>query len=130
MPFNDIAALERALADRDVAAVLVEPALTNVGIVLPDPGYHDALRRLTRDTGTILIIDETHTICAGPGGATRAWGLDPDMLVIGKTIGGGIPVGTYGFSEEIGERISVDASRSRTPTSAAWAGRWPATPCR
>jgi glutamate-1-semialdehyde 2,1-aminomutase len=107
VPFNDVDALERALADRDVAAVLIEPALTNVGIVLPDPGYHDALRRLTRETGTILIIDETHTICAGPGGATGAWGLDPDMLVIGKTIGGGIPVGTYGFSAEIGDRIGA-----------------------
>ena len=107
VPFNDVPVLERALADRDVAAVLIEPALTNVGIVLPDPGYHDAVRRLTRETGTILIIDETHTICAGPGGATGAWGLDPDMLVIGKTIGGGIPVGTYGFTEEIGERISA-----------------------
>ena len=106
VPFNDIPALQLALADRDVAAVLIEPALTNVGIVLPDPGYHDAVRALTRETGTILIIDETHTICAGPGGATGAWGLDPDMLVIGKTIGGGIPVGTYGFTEEIGDRIS------------------------
>ncbi|MEA2537760.1 MAG: glutamate-semialdehyde -aminomutase [Chloroflexota bacterium] len=106
VPFNDVPALERALADRDVAAVLIEPALTNVGIVLPDPGYHDAIRALTRDTGTILIIDETHTICAGPGGATGAWGLDPDMLVIGKTIGGGIPVGTYGFTEAIGDQIS------------------------
>ena len=70
-----------------------EPALTNVGIVLPEPGYHDAVREITRRTGTLLIIDETHTICAGPGGATAPWGLEPDMLVIGKTIGGGIPVG-------------------------------------
>ncbi len=107
VPFNDIDALERALADGDVAAVLIEPALTNIGIVLPEPGYHDAVRRLTRETGTILIIDETHTICAGPGGATGAWGLDPDMLVIGKTIGGGIPVGTYGFTEAIAERIGA-----------------------
>ncbi len=106
VPFNDAPALELALADRDVAAVLIEPALTNVGIVLPEPGYLAAVRALTRATGTILIIDETHTICAGPGGATGAWGLDPDMLVIGKTIGGGIPVGTYGFTEEIGERVS------------------------
>ncbi|MEO8229078.1 MAG: aspartate aminotransferase family protein [Chloroflexota bacterium] len=106
VPFNDIPALERALSDRDVAAVLIEPALTNVGIVLPDPGYHDAVRALTADTGTILIIDETHTICAGPGGATGAWGLDPDMLVIGKTIGGGIPVGAYGFTDEIGAQIT------------------------
>jgi glutamate-1-semialdehyde aminotransferase len=102
---NDIDGLERALADRDVAAVLVEPALTNVGIVLPDPGYHDALRDLTRRTDTILIIDETHTICAGPSGATGAWGLEPDMLVIGKTIGGGIPAAAYGMTHEIGDRV-------------------------
>ena len=102
---NDIDGLERALADRDVAAVLVEPALTNIGIVLPEPGYHDALRDLTRRTDTILIIDETHTICAGPSGATGAWGLEPDMLIIGKTIGGGIPVAAYGMTREIGDRV-------------------------
>jgi glutamate-1-semialdehyde 2,1-aminomutase len=107
VPYNDIAALEDALQDRDVAAVLFEPALTNIGIVLPEPGYLEAVRALTRRTGTILIIDETHTICAGPGGATREFGLDPDMLVIGKTIGGGIPVGAYGFTEEIAERITA-----------------------
>jgi glutamate-1-semialdehyde 2,1-aminomutase len=107
VPYNDIPALERALEDRDVAAVLFEPALTNIGIVLPEPGYLEAVREITRRTGTILINDETHTICAGPGGATRAWDLDPDMLVIGKTIGGGIPVGTFGFTEEIAERITA-----------------------
>jgi glutamate-1-semialdehyde 2,1-aminomutase len=105
VPFNDVAALERALEDEEVAAVLVEPALTNVGIVLPEPGYHEALRGITRRTGTILIIDETHTICAGPGGMTRRDALEPDMLVIGKTIGGGIPAGTYGMSEEVAARI-------------------------
>jgi glutamate-1-semialdehyde 2,1-aminomutase len=105
VPFNDVAALERALADEDVAAVLVEPALTNVGIVLPDPGYHEELRALTRRTGTVLIVDETHTICAGPGGMTARDGLEPDMLVIGKTIGGGIPVGTYGMTEAIAGRV-------------------------
>ena len=89
----------------DVAAVLIEPALTNVGIVLPEPGYLDAVREITRRTGTILIIDETHTICAGPGGATGAWGLEPDMLVIGKTIGGGIPSAAYGFSPDIAARV-------------------------
>ena len=104
--FNDIAGLEAALADGDVAAVLFEPALTNVGIVLPEPGYHEAVREITRRTGTLLIIDETHTICAGPGGATEAWGLQPDMLVIGKTIGGGIPSAAYGFSPEVAARIS------------------------
>ena len=103
--FNDVAGLETALADRDVAAVLIEPALTNVGIVLPEPGYLDAVRELTSRTGTLLIIDETHTICAGPGGATGAWGLQPDVLVIGKTIGGGIPSAAYGFSPDVADRI-------------------------
>ncbi len=103
--FNDARALEAALADGEVAAVLIEPALTNVGIVLPEPGYLDAVRVITRQTGTILIIDETHTICAGPGGATAAWGLEPDMLVIGKTIGGGIPSAAYGFSPEVAARV-------------------------
>jgi glutamate-1-semialdehyde aminotransferase len=105
VPFNDVGALERALADEAVAAVLVEPALTNVGIVLPEPGYHEALRDLTRRTGTLLIIDETHTICAGPGGMTARDALDPDMLVIGKTIGGGIPAGTYGMTTAIADRV-------------------------
>jgi len=105
VPFNDLEALERELAHGDVAVAVFEPALTNVGIVLPDPGYHAGVRELTRRYGTLLLIDETHTICAGPGGATRAWELDPDLLVIGKSIGGGIPSGTYGFTEAIGERI-------------------------
>jgi len=105
--FNDLPALEAALADQQVAAVLMEPALTNVGIVLPEPGYLDGVRKLTAENGTLLIVDETHTICAGPGGATAAWGLQPDMLVIGKTIGGGIPAGTYGFTEEVGDRVSA-----------------------
>jgi glutamate-1-semialdehyde aminotransferase len=105
VPFNDVAALERELAHGDVAAVLVEPAMTNVGIVLPEPGYHGALRELTRRTGTLLIIDETHTICAGPGGMTSRDGLEPDILVIGKTIGGGIPAGTYGMTHEVAERV-------------------------
>ena len=103
--WNDVAALEAALAPGDVAAVLAEPVMTNVGIVHPEPGYHDALRRLTRETGTLLIIDETHTICAGPGGYTRAAGLDPDLLTIGKAIGSGIPAGTYGLSRDVADRI-------------------------
>jgi glutamate-1-semialdehyde 2,1-aminomutase len=107
VPYNDLAALEAALAPRDVAVLLIEPALTNIGIVLPEPGYLEGVRELTRRYGTLLIIDETHTICAGPGGCTRLYGLDPDILVIGKTIGGGIPVGTYGFSQELGDRISA-----------------------
>ena len=104
--FNDVAGLERALADRQVAALLIEPALTNVGIVLPEPGYLEAVRDITRQTGTLLIVDETHTICAGPAGMTATHDLEPDMLVIGKTIGGGIPAGAYGLSEAVGRRLS------------------------
>jgi glutamate-1-semialdehyde aminotransferase len=107
VPFNDAAALERALADGDVAAVLIEPALTNVGIVLPEAGYLEAVREITRRHGTVLIHDETHTICAGPGGMTGRDGLEPDMLVIGKTIGGGIPAGTYGMTEAIAARVGA-----------------------
>jgi len=101
VPFNDLDALDVALAHGDVAALLMEPALTNIGIVLPQPGYHDAVREITRRHGVLLIIDETHTISAGPGGCTRAWGLDPDIVVIGKPIGGGFPVATYGVTDEI-----------------------------
>ncbi|MBV8262265.1 MAG: aminotransferase class III-fold pyridoxal phosphate-dependent enzyme, partial [Candidatus Eremiobacteraeota bacterium] len=103
--FNDVAALERELNAGDVACVLTEPALTNVGIVHPEPGFHAALRDLTRKHGTLLIIDETHTICAGPGGYTAAHNLEPDMLTLGKPIGSGIPGAVYGFTEAIGERI-------------------------
>jgi glutamate-1-semialdehyde aminotransferase len=105
VPFNDLAALEVALADRQVAALLIEPALTNIGIVLPDAGYLEGVRELTRRFGTILIHDETHTICAGPGGMTGAGGYEPDMLVIGKTIGGGIPIATYGMTAEVADRV-------------------------
>ena len=105
--FNDVEALEQALAVRDVACVLAEPAMTNVGIVHPQPGYHTALRDLTRKHGTLLTIDETHTICAGPGGYTRAENLDPDVIVFGKAIGGGIPGAAYGFSKEVGDRIAA-----------------------
>jgi glutamate-1-semialdehyde 2,1-aminomutase len=105
VPFNDVGSLELALAEGDVACVLAEPALTNIGIVLPEPGFHDALRRLTRQTGTLLVIDETHTICAGPGGCTRAWELDPDAVVVGKTIGGGVPAAAYGLSADVAERL-------------------------
>jgi len=103
--FNDLGALEQALAERQLACVLAEPAMTNMGIILPEPGYHEALRELTRDHGTLLIIDETHTISAGPGGCTAEWGLEPDMLTLGKAIAGGIPAGALGMTAELQERM-------------------------
>ena len=104
---NDVDALERELGEEDVACVLVEPALTNIGIVLAEDGYHDRLRALTRETGTLLVIDETHTLCCGPGGYTGDAGLEPDFLTIGKAIGGGVPIGAYGFTAEVAERIDA-----------------------
>jgi glutamate-1-semialdehyde 2,1-aminomutase len=104
--FNDLPALEAALAHGDVAAVLAEPALTNIGIVPPEPGFHAALRDITRRTGTLLIIDETHTISSGPGGYTRAHGLEPDLLTVGKALAGGVPIGLYGLSAEVAERLA------------------------
>ncbi len=103
--FNDVAALEAALAPGDVACVLCEPAMTNVGIILPEPGYHKALREITRRTGTLLVIDETHTICAGPGGFTRAHDLEPDILTIGKPIASGLPAAAYGISRAVADAI-------------------------
>jgi len=105
--FNDVPALEKALQPGDVACVLAEPAMTNVGIVHPDAGYHQHLRELTRKYNTLLIIDETHTICAGPGGYTRAENLDPDFLVFGKPIGGGVPGAAYGFTQAVGDAIAA-----------------------
>jgi len=105
--FNDIDALAKALQPGDVACVLAEPAMTNVGIVHADPGYHQQLRELTRKYGTLLIIDETHTICAGPGGYTVAENLDPDFLVFGKPIGGGVPGATYGFTQDVADAIAA-----------------------
>ena len=104
--FNDLAGLERELAHGDVAAVLMEPALTNIGIVLPADGYLAGVRELTREYGVYLINDETHTFSAGPGGATAAWDLRPDMVTIGKAIGGGVPVGAYGLSAELAEALT------------------------
>jgi glutamate-1-semialdehyde 2,1-aminomutase len=112
--FNDLPALEAALAPGDVACVLAEPALTNVGIVHPEPGFHAALRDLTRRAGALLILDETHTICTGPGGYTGAHGLEPDMLTLGKPVGGGVPCAVYGFSEAVARRIQA---RSRLETA-------------
>ena len=105
--WNDIAALERELAHGDVACVLTEPALTNIGIVHAEAGFHDALRTLTRKYGALLVIDETHTMCAGPGGFTAAHGLDPDVVTVGKAIGSGIPSAAYGCTEEVAARIDA-----------------------
>jgi glutamate-1-semialdehyde 2,1-aminomutase len=115
--FNDVDALAAALAPGDVACVLAEPALTNIGIVAPEPGYHDALREITRRTGTLLVIDETHTICVGPGGATRAWGLDPDFFVIGKPIAGGMPAAAFGMTAELAPRLAGALGANETDVS-------------
>ncbi len=103
--FNDLAGLERQLKNGDVAAVLMEPALTNIGIVLPEPGYLKGVRELTRKYDALLIIDETHTFSAGYGGMTKRDQLEPDVFVIGKAIAGGIPTGTYGLSAHLAEKI-------------------------
>ena len=105
--FNDLASVERGLAHGDVAVLIMEPALTNIGIVLPDPGFLKGVRELCTKHGTLLLIDETHTISAGPGGCTRAWGLEPDIFVIGKSLGGGIPSGAYGLSAEVAAQVAL-----------------------
>jgi glutamate-1-semialdehyde 2,1-aminomutase len=112
--WNDPEGLRRELEHGDVACVLAEPALTNIGIVLPQPGYHEVLRELTRETETLLIIDETHTLCAGPGGYTREHGLDPDLLTVGKAIGSGIPSAAYGFSAEVADRVEAAIGRDES----------------
>jgi glutamate-1-semialdehyde aminotransferase len=111
--FNDEEALIRELSAKDVACVLTEPALTNIGIVMPESGFHATLRRWTEKTGTLLVIDETHTISAGPGGYTRCHQLRPDMVVIGKPIGGGIPAAALGFSEQVAESLANDFDPAR-----------------
>jgi glutamate-1-semialdehyde 2,1-aminomutase len=114
--FNDAAALERELAAGEIAAVLMEPAMTNIGIVLPDHGYLATVRELTRAYGTLLLNDETHTLSAGPGGCTGAWRLDPDVVTVGKSIGGGIPCGAFGFSAPLVEQILEDKSADLVDT--------------
>ena len=103
--FNDLVGMEAALKNGDVAAILMEPAMTNVGIVLPDDGYLYAVQELAKKYGALLIIDETHTISVGPGGMTQDLGLKPDFLTIGKAIAGGIPVGTFGMTEDVAKSI-------------------------
>lgn len=113
VPFNDLAALEAALAPGDVAAVLCEPALTNIGMVLPEPGFMARLRELTRQVGTLLIVDETHTLSTGPGGCTRAWHLEPDFLTVGKAIAGGVPCAVYGCSAAMAQAMQLVRAHSR-----------------
>jgi glutamate-1-semialdehyde 2,1-aminomutase len=107
VPFNDVEALDAALSHGDVACLLMEPALTNIGIVLPEAGYMEAVREVTRRHGVLLVIDETHTICAGPGGCTAAWGLEPDFFVIGKPIAGGMPAAVYGMTSEVASHLET-----------------------
>ena len=116
MEFNDLDAVQKALAEGTAACVLAEPAITNMGTILPDPGYHQALRELTRAAGALLIIDETHTLSAGPGGCTAAWGLDPDLVTLGKAIGSGVACGALGISgEAVGQMLAqVDADYEDT----------------
>ena len=115
--FNDLDGLEAELAQGDVACVLAEPALTNIGIVLPDPGFLEGVRELCDRYGTLLALDETHTICAGPGGATAAWGLHPDLLVIGKAIGGGMPAAAYGMTAAVAARLEPALKATEVDTS-------------
>lgn len=103
--FNDLAALEAALKVRDIACVLAEPVMTNAGMVLPEPGFLDGLRALTRRHRTLLAIDETHTLSSGPGGYSQLARLDPDFFIAGKAIAGGFPCAVYGFTDEVEERI-------------------------
>jgi len=110
--FNDLAALEEALSHRDVACVLAEPVMTNIGIIQPDPGFHEALSALAARTGTLVIIDETHTMCAGPGGCTATMNLQPDFVTVGKAIGAGVPGAAYGFSAKVAKALE-----SRIPVS-------------
>jgi glutamate-1-semialdehyde 2,1-aminomutase len=111
--FNDVDGLRRELAHGDVACVITEPVLTNSCMVLPEPGFLEAVRRLTRETGTLLLIDETHTISTGPGGYTRAHQLEPDLFVLGKPIAGGVPASVWGMTDDVARRL--DAVRARMP---------------
>jgi glutamate-1-semialdehyde 2,1-aminomutase len=111
--FNDVAALRAELAHGDVACVITEPVLTNSCMVLPQPGFHAELRQLTRAAGTLLLIDETHTISTGPGGYSGQFGLEPDLFVLGKPIAGGVPASVWGFTEEVARRLG--AARGQLP---------------
>jgi glutamate-1-semialdehyde 2,1-aminomutase len=120
--FNDEAALAAELRSRQYACVFTEPALTNEGVVLPEPGFHDGLRRLTRETGTLLMLDETHTLICGPGGLTGRWGLEPDIVVVGKAVGGGLPLGAYGMTAELAAAFESGQSHDGTVGELATGG--------
>ena len=123
VPFNDLASLWQALASREVAVVITEPALTNnVGLLMPDAGFHDSLRELTRNAGTLLAYDETHTQVVGPGGLTRMWGLAPDFVTVGKSIAAGIPLGAYGMTEEVAAVLQRPGGRDDTKPQVAVGG--------
>ena len=109
VPFNDLERLERALRTEEIACVLSEPVMTNMGVIMPDDGFLDYLRRLTKATGTLLIIDETHSQAAHFGGYTRHWGLKPDFLTLGKFLGGGVPIGAYGMSAEVSDFVVANS---------------------
>ena len=127
--FNDIGRAGAALAHGDVACVLAEPAMTNIGIILPEPGLPPGAARITRATGTLLIIDETHTLSAGPGGCTAAWGLDPDMVTLGKAIGSGVASGALGVSgDALGQIWPRSTRTTRTPAASGDPGRQRALP--
>jgi len=110
VPYNDLEAVERELARGDVACVLAEAAITNLGVIQPADGFHTGLRRLTSDAETVLVLDETHTLVAGPGGLTARWGLEPDILVMGKSISGGVPLGTYGMTAAVARALDDPTS--------------------
>jgi glutamate-1-semialdehyde 2,1-aminomutase len=105
--FNDLEAVERELGRGDVACVLAEAAITNTGVIQPQEGFHAGLRRLASDAGALLVVDETHTLVSGPGGLTARWGLEPDLVVLGKSVSGGVPLGAYGLTEEVGAVLGV-----------------------
>lgn len=122
LPFNDLDSLERTLSKRDVALVLTEPALTNCNVVLPQPGFLDGLRELTRRYGTLLCIDEAHTFQFAFGGLSRAWNLNTDFIVAGKGFGSGLPFGLYGMSEEVATSVARHADGDLGPRGIALGG--------
>ncbi len=112
--FNDLAALEYALKNNDVACIIAEPVMTNIGMVLPRAGYWEAAQKIIRQHNTMLVMDETHTISSGPGGYARAHGIAADAIVVGKPIGGGVPCAVYGFSDTLA-KLAQQTKRNAPP---------------